>query len=99
MIDSYLCFKATADLNIKNSSGIFKRKIIAWYCPKIPFSYGPKGFGNLPGLILQLQERNVIFGAKKINLNKDLRALIKPAKVKIIGQDEYSKILNSTAPK
>ena len=72
-IDGYKCYKATNVYKVTNSVGVFNHEVIAWYCPEIPYSYGPLGYGNLPGLILQLQVRNVIYGALKINLqSKDL---------------------------
>lgn len=73
MIDNYLCYKATNVNVVDNRSGkIFNHPVIAWYCPKLPFNYGPNGYSNLPGLILELQVRNVVFGAKKIDLNSEL---------------------------
>ena len=40
--------------------------VFAWYCPKLPYSFGPMEFSNLPGLVLELQKGNVIFLAEKI---------------------------------
>ena len=72
MIDSYLCYKATNVNIVDNGSGkIFRHPVIAWYCPALPYNYGPNWYSNLPGLILQLQVRNVVFGVKKIDLNSD----------------------------
>lgn len=97
-IDKYQCFKATSIIIIKNSVGEFKREIIAWYCPSLPVPFGPKGYGNLPGLILELQERNVIFGAKKINLNITISPIVKPDIDKAISEIEFNKILEDNAP-
>lgn len=73
LIDNYLCYKATNVNVVDNRSGkIFNHPVIAWYCPKLPYNYGPNGYSNLPGLILELQVRNVVFGAKKIDLNSEL---------------------------
>lgn len=70
VIDKYVCYKATNVNTIDNGSGkIFHHPVEAWYCPQLPYNYGPNGYSNLPGLILQLQVRNVIFGVKKIVLN------------------------------
>lgn len=97
-IDQYLCFKATTFITIKNSVSEFKRTIIAWYCPSIPVPFGPKGYGDLPGLILELQERNVIFGAKKINLNQTNLSIVKPDIKKAIPETEYNKMLEKFVP-
>ena len=70
MIDSYVCYKATNTKIIDNGSGkIFHHPIVAWYCPQLPYNYGPNGYSNLPGLILELQVRYTVFGVKKIDLN------------------------------
>ena len=63
-IGGYRCFKAV-------TKSIFKKELIieAWYCPSIPFGFGPKGYGGLPGLILELTENKITFFAKKIKIN------------------------------
>lgn len=43
--------------------------VFAWYCPKLPYSFGPMEFSNLPGLVLELQKGNVIFQVEKITLD------------------------------
>ena len=67
-IDNYLCYKATNTNVVVNPKGEFKFPVTAWFCPEIPVSFGPSGYGNLPGLILELQVRNVSYIAKKIDL-------------------------------
>ena len=54
IIKGYVCYKATLD---------FKKddKIItstAWFCPSLPFQFGPKEFNGLPGLILEFNYLN-----------------------------------------
>ena len=99
MIDQYLCYKATSELIIKNTAGQFKREIIAWYCPKISISFGPKGYGDLPGLILELQEKNAVFGATKITLNSKDVKITKPSKGKIVSEEELNVIIEKSTPK
>ncbi|QXP71712.1 GLPGLI family protein [Polaribacter sp. R2A056_3_33] len=60
-IGKYNCFKAITYLNKKT-------KIEAWYTTQIPFGFGPKGFGGLLGLIIELKENNIIYFANKITL-------------------------------
>ena len=71
-IDGYLCYKATNTYTVVNSKGTFKFPVTAWYCPKLPYNFGPLGYGNLPGLILELQVRNVNYHSKKIDLSNKL---------------------------
>ncbi len=93
MIDNYLCYKATNVNRIDNGSGkIFNHPVVAWYCPQLPYNYGPNGYSNLPGLILEIQVRNVVFGVKKIDFNSnydfDVTFL---NKVKTISLEELNK--------
>ena len=93
-IEGFLCYKATSTKVVVNPKGTFKFPIIAWYCPKIPLSFGPNGYGNLPGLILELQVRNVVYGVKKIDLNLEKPPILKKIKdYKIINQEEYDEII------
>lgn len=94
-IDSYLCFKATSEQIVVNKKGTFKHPVVAWYCPAIPFSFGPKGYQGLPGLILELQVRNITWGASKIELSTVNKTIEKPTKGKLITQEQYIKIISS----
>lgn len=94
-IDNYLCYKANSEQVVVNSEGTFKHLIVAWYCPSIPFSYGPKGYVGLPGLILELQVRNITWGATKIELSNVESIIEKPTKGKLITEEEYKKMLSS----
>lgn len=94
-INGFLCYKATGECIVNNGVGIFHHPVIAWYCPKIPNSYGPNGFGKLPGLILELQVKNVLYGVKKVDLNVDKPLVIeKNDKLKIIDELEFNKLID-----
>ena len=95
-IQDFVCYKATAVIEIINSVGIFKRNVVAWYCPKIPVSFGPKGYGGLPGLILEFEEKNITFGAKKITLNPTNIIIEKPSKYKRVSEIEYEKMVDKS---
>jgi GLPGLI family protein len=70
LIDNFLCFKATNIKKVDAVNGkIFNHPVTAWFCPKIPFQLGPNGYGNLPGLILELQVRNVNYAMLKIDFH------------------------------
>ncbi|WP_282787212.1 GLPGLI family protein [Flavobacterium croceum] len=90
MINDFLCYKATTTKTIDS----FTFPVIAWYCPKIPAPYGPKGYGGLPGLILELQERSTLFGLVKIELNKQEAVNIKkPSKGKVVTEKQLEELL------
>ena len=95
-IEGFWCYKATSTKVVVNRKGTFRFPIIAWYCPKIPFSFGPNGYGNLPGLILELQVRNVVYGVKKIDLNlKKMPTLPIPKDYPVITNEQFDEIIKS----
>ena len=92
-IDGYLCYKATSEYIVINSKGEFHHPVIAWYCPQIPIPMGPLGYGKLPGLILELQERNNVFGLEKIQFLNVQEPIFLPTKgIKISNQDYQNKV-------
>jgi len=94
-IEGFTCYKAVSEKVVVNSKKTSRFPVIAWYCPKIPISYGPNGYGNLPGLILELQVRNVVFGVKKIDLNLEKSPLIPKMKdYKMVTEGELDKIIS-----
>ncbi|WJS93693.1 GLPGLI family protein [Flavobacterium johnsoniae] len=91
MIDNYLCYKATNIYRVTYGDKAFNHAVTAWYCPKLPYPYGPIGYGNLPGLILELQVRNAVFGAKSIKLKSDEDFDIKSLeKIKVLSEKELA---------
>ena len=71
-----------------------KTKITAWYAPEIPVANGPKKYGGLPGLILQVDAGNMQMLCTKIVLNpKEKEEIIAPTKGKEITQAAYDKVV------
>ena len=66
VIQGFACYKAVSSYEVVRGDITFNFPIIAWFTPEIPHAFGPKGYFGLPGLILELQERNITYGAKKI---------------------------------
>jgi len=72
MIGDYLCFKATTFYTTTNPKGkVFKNEFTAWYTPQLPYKFGPAGYGNLPGLIMELQGKRATYGVTNIQFYKD----------------------------
>lgn len=98
-IGDYTCYKATQTHRYTNGRydkqgnlKYFEKAVTAWYCPEINYSYGPRGFGGLPGLILELQYNNILYGLKKIEFNTKERLPSLPEKVKTISKSEFEKM-------
>jgi GLPGLI family protein len=66
-IGGYTCFKATLNEVIERSNRNFIRPVVAWFTPEIPIPFGPLHYGNLPGLIMELQTENALYGVEKIS--------------------------------
>ena len=96
-IDGYTCYKATNEYIVVNSKGTFKHPVIAWFCPQIPIPIGPRGYGGLPGLILELQEWNSVFGVEKIAFSNDIKEIVLPKEGKIISNQEYQNKVGAAA--
>lgn len=87
-IKGYVCKKATTTVRFN-----FKvdGTITAWFCPELPFHYGPIGLSGLPGLILGVERRNYFIYADDINFSKKDRKIKKPTKGKSVTEDGYFK--------
>ncbi|WP_189663144.1 MULTISPECIES: GLPGLI family protein [unclassified Polaribacter] len=98
MIGEYLCFKATTSNTITNPKGeVFTRNFTAWYTPQLLYKYGPLGYGNLSGLIIELQGEGFTYGVKKIVFYEDIEETKEnkmPAlkRKKLITEVEFEKL-------
>ncbi|MFN7099094.1 MAG: GLPGLI family protein [Flavobacterium sp.] len=95
-IGGYLCYKAILKIPFINRYGEAKvKEVIAYFAPSLPYSFGPKEFYGLPGLILELIENHKTFVVSKIKLSdQDLK--IDFPKGKTISKEEYIKRLESS---
>ena len=59
------CIKAIGTLK-ENIEGNIQHTFVAWYCPAIHSSYGPRAISGLPGMILELKYKLITFIATKI---------------------------------
>lgn len=93
IINGYTCFKATREkrLRLKQRNPI--HLVEAWYCPAIPVRNGPKEFGDLPGLILELQDDKITYLASKIELDTKMKVTLKEVNNKLITENEFYEII------
>lgn len=87
IIGEYSCYKATTKKMVVNSEGTFITEIVAWFTTELPYSFGPIGYGGLPGLILELQDGVIKYKLKKINYADKIK-MSKPTKGEIITNKE-----------
>lgn len=89
LIDKYHCYKAEYKKPILGRDGKEKTILVtAWFAPSINFSFGPKEYSGLPGLILELKEKYTTYLAKKINIQNE-NIIIDFPKGKSISEKEY----------
>ncbi len=95
-IGEYLCFKATTFYTTTNPKGkVFKHDFTAWYTPQIPYRFGPVGYGNLPGLIIELQGAKFTYGVKKMEFydnDRKKHKMPKLKKLKRITEEAFEKL-------
>jgi len=92
-IDNYIAYKATTTRKRVTRSGLKDETITVWYTTEIPTSFGPAGFNNLPGLILEIQLGKLSLYASKIEFNKEIDIhSLKPNKGKKISKEDFIKL-------
>jgi len=88
-IANYPCQEAVYTDTAKN--------IRVWFSPLIPVSTGPAGYGNLPGMILEMNfdDGERVLTAKSIEIKDiDAKAMEKPKKGKKVSREEYKAIVD-----
>jgi GLPGLI family protein len=91
LIAGYECKRADCVLIIDegDESLISKYPVTAWYSPEIKSSFGPKYFGGLPGLILEVSQNLVTFGATKVESFTDKFPVQIPLEWKIVNEKDF----------
>ncbi|MEO1052741.1 MAG: GLPGLI family protein [Bacteroidota bacterium] len=84
----YACQKATLQDGDRN--------VVAWFTPQIPLATGPEGYGNLPGMILEVNinegKRTIV--ATEIAMGEvDAKSVKEPTKGKEVTREEFVAIV------
>lgn len=110
-IGKYQCFKAEMTIPLsENEKEEYKNKeksslvaqeeikdktITAWYAPEIPVSFGPKNYWGLPGLILELNDGEMMILCAKVTLSPKEKMIIKtPDSGRKVTREEFQIITN-----
>lgn len=90
-IGKFQCYKATHTVIVNGK----ETTITAWYTPEIPKALGPKTYvGQLPGLILQLEEGLLTYYCSEIKLNSK-ETINWPNKDETISKESFDKIVEA----
>lgn len=98
LINNILCYKATQEAQeFRGSESGQNYKVIAWYAPEISAPFGLFEYGGLPGLILELQIRNVTYGADKIVLSPMKKTRLEKPKTQgnVMTEKDYIEKMDS----
>lgn len=93
IVNGFLCIKAVG--KDPNRS----LPIEAWFCPKIPFQFGPGEYGNLPGLILELSYGKISYEAISINFNSKNKTAVEIPTKDLISQQQFDTIVQDASAK
>jgi GLPGLI family protein len=93
-IGDFLCFKASLkETYLGRTGAMVERNITAWYTLDIPVPFGPLGYGNLPGLILELEKGKLVYYVTNIKFNQESNyKILKPKKGRKVTKKEYDSI-------
>lgn len=80
----------------QNKPQVKEVDVVAWYADNIITPAGPENFGQLPGVILQLDVDNAatVYTATQVKKTVDAKELKEPKKGKTVSRAEYMKIMN-----
>ncbi len=84
-ITGFACYKAELPEN--------KQIKEVWFTPQIPASFGPLGFGGLPGLILEVKRGIFVLSLTQISTNETVE-IKKPTSGKLISAEKYNKMID-----
>jgi GLPGLI family protein len=85
-IDSLTCIKAEC---------VFRgRRYIAWFTPDIPLPYGPWKIGGLPGLVVDLHDKDENLMIRLTGIRKSSEIPTPPANVQFTMEDHVADIKN-----
>lgn len=95
-INGMMCYKALGSFEQYHHKlgELTTYEVEAWFCPAIPFPFGPKCYGGLPGLIVQLDTGSKIYTyVADIDL-KYTGEIIKPEIRDTIAELDYLKSIS-----
>ncbi|HVZ25836.1 MAG TPA: GLPGLI family protein [Sediminibacterium sp.] len=75
-------------------------EVVAWYADELLSPTGPENYGQLPGVILELNVDNgaTVYTAKEVKKTVDTKELKEPKKGKQVTRQEFMKIMSEMMP-
>ncbi len=94
IILGYICYRAYKEVKTYNSKLREYRTFTpeVWFCPDLPFSFGPIGLDGLPGLILKATfNGKITYLADKIKLQSEVIKITHNFKGEKISEEDFRK--------
>ncbi len=88
-IGKYMCYKAVSEITVATIKGDKQQSFTAWYTPEIPVSFTPRGFNNLPGLVIQMKYRDFTYTAEEIKLSDKEITITPPNTGERLNAEEF----------
>lgn len=98
-INDAVCYKATTTKTVDTRKGKTTREVIAWYNPEINIPAGPDGYFGLPGLIVEVEENNIITYLYKLRGEEKEPKINIPTKGKRMTEEEYNEYVKKVTSK
>ncbi|MES2370999.1 MAG: GLPGLI family protein [Bacteroidota bacterium] len=85
----------TTDTTNRSAPPSKEVEVVAWYADDLISPVGPESYGQLPGVILQLDVDNgqTVYTATDVKKTVDQKELKEPKKGKIVTRQEYQKLM------
>lgn len=97
ILNGYSCLKATTTKEYISRMGeTVKLEVVAWYTEELPFSFGPKGYIGLPGLILELHEGSNRFSYIATEIKSEKSGTISftiPNNFQRVTKEQFQKVI------
>lgn len=99
-IGNYICYKAVRNITFTNWKKEVKvKEQVVWFTQSIPIAYGPMGFVGFPGLVIKVNDGELIYEVKRIELDTKGKNIIKSPPVKgiILSQESYEEMTRNSS--
>ena len=99
MMGEFLVQQAIGTRTFMEDNKEKKIQVEAWFCDNIPASFGPIGYGGLPGLIIDLTTSSEHYHLKRLNLESELSKIDRPKNGKEITYQEFRSLIKEALGK
>lgn len=84
----YECYLAKTEIEDGGDTSLV---VEAWFAPSLPYSFGPKAFYGLPGLILEtIQNKAIMLRADRVTLGAAVY-IVEPSGGRALSRDSHNK--------